>query len=134
MVDIKSYSNGQFSWADLQTPSVDGAKKFYSSLFGWDMSDMPTPMGSPYTICTMRGQPIVGMGAQPPDMKGAPAFWSTYVNVDSVDAIATKVTSNGGKVVMPAMDVMTQGRMMMLQDPTGAMLGCWQPKSRPQWW
>lgn len=129
MPEKKTFANGTFSWADLQTPSVDGAKKFYSSLFGWDHRDKPTPQGGAYTMFTMRGQNLVGMGEQPPEMKGSPAFWTSYVNVDNVDRIGKLVTENGGKVALPPMDVMEEGRMMMLQDPTGAMLGCWQPKA-----
>lgn len=128
MPEMKKYLHGQFSWADLGTPSVDAAKKFYSSLFGWDLRDTPMPDGGSYSMGVMRGQLIAGMGPQPQMMKGAPAVWTSYVNVDNVDQIASLVTEAGGKVVMPAMDVMTEGRMLMLQDPTGAMLGCWQSK------
>jgi predicted enzyme related to lactoylglutathione lyase len=131
MPEITRYLQGQFSWADLMTPSIDDSKRFYSGLFGWDTRDqpLPPPMGGAYTTCTVRGRAVVGMGPQPPQMKGAPAVWSCYVNVEDVDAIAARVVKNGGKVVMPPMDVMSEGRMLTIQDPSGAMLGCWQPKN-----
>ena len=39
-----------------------------------------------------------------------------------------KAGAAGGTVAMPAMDVMDSGRMIIIQDPTGAMVGLWQPK------
>jgi predicted enzyme related to lactoylglutathione lyase len=131
MPEMKMYAHGQFSWADLQTPAVNDSKLFYSKLFGWDMRDvpLPAPMNGAYTTCTLHGKSVAGMGPQPPMMEGMPALWSCYVNVDNADAIAARVVEHGGKVVVPPMDVMTEGRMFVLQDPSGAMLGCWQPNT-----
>ncbi len=33
----------------------------------------------------------------------------------------------GGQVIAPAMDIMSQGRMAMIADPSGAVVGLWQP-------
>ena len=41
MAERTSYSLGTFSWADLSTPDPDGAKAFYSELFGWEADDQP---------------------------------------------------------------------------------------------
>jgi predicted enzyme related to lactoylglutathione lyase len=56
-----------------------------------------------------------------------PSTWSAYVMVDDLDAVVAKAESAGGFVAMPAMDVMTQGRMAMIGDPSGAVVGLWQP-------
>lgn len=56
----------------------------------------------------------------------APPAWTTYVNVDSADDVAAKVTANGGAVFVPPMDVMDVGRMAICADPTGAVFGIWQ--------
>jgi predicted enzyme related to lactoylglutathione lyase len=55
-------------------------------------------------------------------------MWNSYVNVDSVDETVAKVEAAGGSVGMPAMDVMTSGRMAFVADPTGATIGLWEPK------
>lgn len=130
MTEVNRYEQGQFSWADLQTPSASNAKRFYTSLFGWDPRDQALPMGGFYTQLHLNGRPVAGLSEQQPEMKQQhmPAFWSVYVNVEDVDTIARKVVERGGALVMPPMDVMTEGRMLMLKDPTGAVLGCWQPK------
>jgi len=32
---------GAFSWSELMTTDVEGAKKFYTNLFGWKTEEMP---------------------------------------------------------------------------------------------
>lgn len=128
---VTSYPNGLFSWVDLSTTDPEGAKAFYGGLFGWDAVDIPTPMGPAYTMFRIQGYNVAGGGPLPPDMQaqGVPPFWSSYVNHADLDSVLAKVADAGGAVVMPAMDVMEEGRMAMIQDPTGAVVGIWQPKN-----
>ena len=121
--------HGQFGWVDLGTTDVPSAKAFYGALFDWEFEDVPTPMGVDYTMCRRDGQLVAGMGPMPPAMvdAGAPPTWNSYVMVDDVDAVAAAVVGAGGAVVMPVMDVMTQGRMAMVTGPDDAVLGLWQP-------
>lgn len=126
---VKEYPNGLFSWVDLSTPNTEEAKAFYSGLFGWEAIDMPTDMGTMYTMLQIDGKNVAGLGPMPPNVPaGTPAYWSSYVKHDDADAIMAKVSGAGGQVIMPAMDVMDSGRMGIMQDPTGAMVGVWQPK------
>jgi len=123
------HPNGLFGWVDLVTTDVDAATAFYLPLFGWDAEVIPTPMGPAYTMLRKDGKVVAGMGPQPPGMaaSGAPSMWNSYVLVDDIDATCAAVGRAGGMVVMPAMDVMTQGRMAMAADPSGAVVGLWQP-------
>ena len=41
-------TNGAFSWSELLTSDVEGAKKFYGDLLGWETEDMPME-GMDYT-------------------------------------------------------------------------------------
>ena len=59
-------------------------------------------------------------------MEGVPPSWTTYVNVEDADAVAAKVSPNGGNVLMGPMDVMDVGRMAIVADPVGAVIGIWQ--------
>lgn len=128
---VTEYPNGVFSWVDLSTSDSEGAKAFYGGLFGWEFDDQPTGMGTVYTMCKIDGHSVAGMGPQPPEMteQGIPPFWSSYVKHDDVDAIAAKIGEAGGNLIMPAMDVMQEGRMIMATDPTGAAFGVWQPRN-----
>lgn len=130
MPERDGYDHGVPSWVDLGTTDVADAKRFYTRLFGWDAMDMPTGQeGMDYTIFAKAGKTVAGAGSLPQDMAdaGAPPFWNTYVNVDDVDATVGKVEAAGGSVIMPAMDVMDQGRMAYVADSTGAAIGFWQP-------
>jgi predicted enzyme related to lactoylglutathione lyase len=119
--------HGLFGWVDLATTDVAAAKAFYEGLLGWTTEDVPTPMGPAYTMCSLDGKVVAGIGPQPPGMAGMPSVWSSYVLVEDADAVCDRAAPAGGAVLMPAMDVMTQGRMAMLADPTGAVVGIWQP-------
>jgi predicted enzyme related to lactoylglutathione lyase len=59
--------------------------------------------------------------------QGVPPFWSAYVKHDDVDTVAARAAEAGGVVMAPPFDVMDSGRMAIIQDPTGAMFGVWQP-------
>jgi hypothetical protein len=121
------YVNGIPGWVDLMTTDVDGCKDFYGGLFGWTADDMPTPMGPPYTMFRLDGRTVAGMGPIPSGQP-MPPVWSTYVLVADLDGAVGATVGAGGAVVMPAMDVMDQGRMAMVSDPSGAVIGIWQPQ------
>jgi len=131
MQEVKSYPNGIFSWIDLATTDLEGAKAFYQGLFGWEAVDVPTDQGTIYTMFQIDGKNVAGGGEMSPDMReqGVPPFWSSYVKHDDVDAIAQKISDAGGNLMFPPMDVMEEGRMTMAQDPTGATFGVWQPRN-----
>ncbi len=125
MSERTSYAHGTFSWADLNTTDVEGAKRFYGELFGWELEDMDAGEDMTYSMATLEGRHtgaiFQGDGTLPP-------HWNSYVTVDDVDAMPEQVTAAGGKVVVEPFDVMDVGRMACIQDPTGAFLNLWQEK------
>ena len=48
-----SYAPGTFSWTDLVTTDVSGAKAFYSELFGWQWDDMPAGEAGSYSMARL---------------------------------------------------------------------------------
>ena len=52
---IESYKQGTPSWIDLSTTDVDGAKAFYSALFGWEYQDNPMGEGQVYSMAQIDG-------------------------------------------------------------------------------
>ena len=155
---VSSYANGMFCWVDLTTTDPVAAKVFYARIFGWEYEDRPTDMGIPYleqeysqelqtraaeyedrptdmgipyTNCQIDGYRVAGLVLMPESMQdqNIPPRWTSYIKHDDVDAVAEKVTEAGGTVTMPPMDVMTEGRLLMAQDPAGADFCVWQPKN-----
>ena len=123
MPEMTAYGDGVPSWVDLATPDLDAAKAFYTALFGWEAETSPMPEAGGYTLFTLRGKQVAG-GMTAPDQ---PPAWATYVSESDADGTVKRVTDAGGTVMMPPMDVMDQGRMAILADPTGAVIGIWQP-------
>src|SRR5262245_27148514 len=122
MGERTSYAPGTFSWVDLSTNDQDGAKAFYTTLFGWDYEDNPVGEGMVYSMARVRGHNVAAIytGDGPP-------HWNCYVTVQSADATAQRSQELGGTVLAEPFDVMDAGRMATLQDPQGAVLCVWQP-------
>jgi uncharacterized protein len=129
MPEFTFYAQGTPQWVDLATTDVAEARAFYSELFGWSFVVDTGDWGS-YIRCLVDGKSVAGMADQQQDERdqGVPPHWVTYVAVDSADDIAARVTDAGGVVIMPPMDVLTEGRMLVAQDPAGAFTSFWESK------
>ena len=110
---------GSPCWTDLWTSDVDGSRRFYSDLFGWEAQE-PSPEFGGYFMFTRDGVPVAGaMG----DMGDMPAndTWKVYLATDDIAK-----TRRGGRrrrsaeVIAPAMAVADLGTQAVLVDPTGA--------------
>jgi predicted enzyme related to lactoylglutathione lyase len=125
-----SYEPGTFSWVDLATTDPEAAKAFYGGLFGWEAEDMPIPDGGVYSMMKLGDETVAAISAQQQQQRdaGIPPYWFNYVTVAGADAAAEAVKQAGGSVHLEPFDVMTAGRMAVVADPTGAMLGLWEPR------
>jgi len=113
--------HGAFSWSELMTSDIDAARDFYATLFGWQLEDMPME-GMSYTVIRADGTEIGGMMATPPESRGTPPFWGSYVTVDDVDATARTAAGIGGTVIVEPRDIPEVGRFCVIRDPQGAMI------------
>lgn len=128
MPRIERHAPGSFSWVELATSDQEAAKAFYSSLFGWQPADMPMGPGEYYTMFNVSGGVLGACCKLQPSMVGVPPNWGLYITVENADETVTKAAAAGGRVMAPAFDVMSFGRMAVLQDPTGATFMIWEPK------
>lgn len=126
--------HGQFVWYDLMTTDVEAAKRFYSSLAGWstELFDKSPPQ-NPYTLWKHEGSAIGGVVGLTSEQRarGIPPHWMPSVQVNNVDSTLRQAESLGGKTVVPPMDVPDTGRYAIIQDPQGAMIAIFTPKSGP---
>ena len=126
MSERASYEPGTPSWVDLGTPDIEAAVGFYGGLFGWEVPEAENAeQTGGYRQAMLRGKPVAGM--MPLMQEGQPPAWSSYISVEDADATVAKVKEAGGNVIAEPMDVMDLGRMAIFADPTGAVLGVWQP-------
>lgn len=91
------------------------AKKFYESLFNWDITDV-----GPLLRISNAG--IDGHILKWPH-KDHPTHVSLYMNVDSIPDSLAKVEERGGTVILPEMSVPTGGSIAQFVDPDGTILG-----------
>jgi predicted enzyme related to lactoylglutathione lyase len=117
-----------FVHAELATTDVDKAKIFYRSLFDWQLNDVDMGGGMTYTLIGVGEGTGGGMMKHP--MPGAPSHWLPYVAVDNIRAATDKAKSLGASVIRDVTPVMNEGSLSIITDPTGAMLGLWQPKPK----
>jgi predicted enzyme related to lactoylglutathione lyase len=118
-----------FIHVELNTPEPEKAKGFYSKLFQWQLEDLPNPTApdNSYTLIKVGEGTGGGIMKQVP---GGPAGWLTYVQVDDIRATTQKAKSLGAEVMKDVTEVMGMGWLSFIRDPTGAILGLWQSKSK----
>ena len=132
---------GSLNFNSLNTRDLEGAKRFYGSVFGWEtlaldggaqmwtlpgygdhleesnpdlrkqMAEGGAPTGFEDVVASIN--PIAD------DQPDVPAHWSVTFAVDDADATAAKATELGGKVIVPPFDA-PWVRMTILADPQGA--------------
>lgn len=112
--------HGAFSWNELMTTDIEGAKSFYGDMFDWQLEQSENDM--PYTIASVDGQHVAGLMTTPPEAAGMPAHWGGFVTVDDVDASSKQAVSLGGKILLDPRDIPKLGRFCVISDPQGAPL------------
>jgi predicted enzyme related to lactoylglutathione lyase len=84
----------------------------------------------------------------PAGQDGEPAgadAWSVYLATDDVEKTVATAGAEGGSVALPPMPVGDVGTMAYVVDPSGAVVGAWQPGTffgfptyaetgKPAWW
>jgi predicted enzyme related to lactoylglutathione lyase len=118
-----------FIHVELETPDPEKAKAFYSKLFQWQLEDVPNPAVPDGTYTLIK----VGEGTGGGIMKQIPgghSGWLAYVLVDDIHATTQKAKSLGAEVMKDVTEVMGMGFLSFIRDPTGAVLGLWQPQSK----
>ena len=130
--------HGSLNFNNLNTGDLEGAKRFYGAVFGWEMLDVDgnftawalpaygdfleqrTPgmrenmasMGAP-----ARFEEVVASVTEAPD---EPPVWGVTFAVDDADAIAARASELGGEVLVPPFDA-PWVRMAIIRDPQGAI-------------
>src|ERR1700682_724473 len=128
MADTATVTKNAPGWVDLTASDAKAARMYYGTLFGGDTEVFDDPAAGGYGMFRLAGKDVGGVGpTQPGDP--SPPHWTMYVLVDDADAIAAKAKEAGGTVFMEPFDVLEEGRMAIIADPSGAAFGLWQAKN-----
>ncbi len=125
MTDAVAKTAHRPSWVDLSSADAAGSRDFYAQLFGWQIDVSDDPQYGGYGRATIDGRDAAGITpAQDPSQ---PTHWNLYIHTDDLAATARAVEAAGGTVALSPLDIPSQGRMAVFQDPTGAFISAWQP-------
>ncbi len=120
---------GKVVWADLVTPDLEGAKTFYSGMFGWTFRDVSSGEKD-FSVASLDGRPVGGIvqRAVPKDKPRQPA-WLTFIAVGDVGEAERVAVAKGGKVLSRIHEYPQRGRQEILADPQGAVFAVLQSSS-----
>jgi len=117
-------------WTDLWTSDVEGSRRFYSELFGWEAGE-PSPEFGGYFMFLRDGVPIAGgMGPMGADMP-ADDTWKIYLATDDIQKTADAAKAEGAEVQFAPEPVADLGFQTVMLDPAGATVGAWQSGTFP---
>ena len=109
---------GKFIWHDLLTPDPILAGKFYEELFGWQIEYQ-----GQYALVSHGGKRIAGiLQVDPAEGRSREGVWVPSVSVADVDAAASRVEANGGKILKGPIDMDKRGRAVLVRDSQRAAL------------
>ncbi|MGD0493523.1 MAG: VOC family protein [Steroidobacteraceae bacterium] len=112
---------GKVIWADLVTPDLAGAERFYGGLFGWTFQDIRVG-NSIYAVATLGGHPIAGIFQKPiPAGEHRQPAWLTFIAVRSVEEARTEALAHGAKSLAPPKTYAGRGAQAVFTDPEGAV-------------
>ena len=119
--------HGAFCWADLSTPDVAGASKFYQAMFGWELEASPQ---TKYLHIKNGGTHIGGIPPAEHRNPHAPPHWLIYFMVNDVDAVAAAAQKQGATLYLPPASMENVGRLSVIADPQGAAFAIFKPAPR----
>jgi predicted enzyme related to lactoylglutathione lyase len=112
---------GKVVWADLVTPDLGSAERFYAGLLGWTFQNVHTG-DSDYAVAQIDGRPVGGL-FQKSTAAGEhrQSSWITFIAVRDVDAAKRVAVAHGAKVVSDSRNYPSRGRQAIFSDPEGAV-------------
>jgi uncharacterized protein len=116
-------------WADITVTDLGPTQRFYGGLLGWQLSAGP-PESDGYVMATVDGYVVAGIRVSDVPQ---PAAWCVYLATDDVAASVARAVDAGATVALGPVSVLSLGRMALLSDPTGALVGLWEAGDHTGW-
>jgi len=129
LVRDTSFIPGSVCWIDVSSTDPAGSRDFYAGLLGWTYRIDRHPGRGNYTTALCGGRPVAGL-ASVAVPAGQPVTWMLYLASADIMRTAAALTQRGGRVLGGPVDVPGQGRVLIGADPTGGVIGFWQPTAR----
>jgi predicted enzyme related to lactoylglutathione lyase len=122
-------AHGQITHIELPADDPARARRFYSELFGWDISEMEQ---FPDYFLFSFGQIERAGGAIGKRGESVGEHLRVYVEVDSIETVLPNVEGLGGKIVLPKTVIEGQGWYAVIKDSEGSEIGLYESQPSPQ--
>jgi predicted enzyme related to lactoylglutathione lyase len=112
---------GKLVWAELVTPDLAAAERFYGGLFGWTFHEIHAGE-TRYAIAKLDNEPIAGLVQRSvqPDKHGQSA-WLPFLSVSNVQETGQRIVEHGGKELKAPRAYRMRGQQATYTDPQGAV-------------
>ena len=116
---------------EIPADDVSRAQKFYTDVFGWEITRMDGPFeyfGVRTTQVAENGMPV-GPGVNGGMFKRMQPQQVpvNYIYVEDIDLYSAKLVEAGGTILVPRMPVPGHGWMAHFKDTENNVLALWQP-------
>ena len=118
---------------EIPTDDLDRAKKFYDSIFGWELQTMPMGDGEYTSVKTTAVDDQTQMPTEPGAINGG-MFERTEqlaspvitIDVEAIDDALQQIEDNGGSTLTPRTPIPGMGAFAYFKDSEGNVLGLWE--------
>lgn len=129
--EVPLTDQGRFIWYEIMSTDPAGSIDFYTQLVGWAHQKFPGDI--PYHLFMLGDDPVAGCMQLPEEAReqGAPTHWLGYIHVDDISATVSQARELGANI-LHEMELPEIGKVAVLMDPQGAVVGFYQPVSAPR--
>ena len=120
-MEVLAQAHGSFCFPELNTRDPKSAARFYGELLGWTLADVAGAAGG-CSFWQLHGKDVAGLRRA----DRGPQGWVPYLSVENADLTAARAQELGAVSRVAPYDTRGVGRMSMLQDPAGGVVGLWQ--------
>jgi predicted enzyme related to lactoylglutathione lyase len=118
---------------EIPADDVDRAKKFYGSVFGWELQTMDMGDGEYTSVQTTAIDEQTQIPTEPGAINGgmfqrnerltSPVI---TIDVDGIDDALKQVEAEGGSTIQPRTAIPGMGAFAYFKDPEGNVMGLWE--------
>jgi len=121
---------GSFSWNELATRDIEGARKFYGDLLGWQFEENKDSP-SKYYIIKNDGRDNGGIIEMTEQWGEMPPHWAVYFTVANAADAVQQIESQGGSTLVPPFEIPI-GKIGVVSDPHGGVFSVFEFAQTPQ--
>lgn len=113
---------GALIWNELSTSDLDGARAFYSAVFGWAWAG-----SDDYAEFQVDGRTVGAVMPRPADLPAeVPDNWLVYFGTADLDADLSTAAALGATTLLGPTEIPGTGRFAVLSDPQGAVFALFE--------